>query len=199
MAAPGYEMAPETESQNYEALRARLAELEGELRLSRHSAEQRFSALMEASPAMIWMSGPDALHSYFNAAWLEFRGRALEEETSNGWIEGLHPDDHALCLETYLKAFSARQRFRMQYRMRNSHGEYCWVESTGSPVYNENHEFKGFIGSISDVSGRKSAYYTPDDESLRLVFSLTERERQVLVLIADGKSTKEAATRLGIS
>ena len=30
-----------------------------------------------------------------------------------------------------------------------------------------------------------------------MVFSLTERERQVLVLIADGNSTKEAAATLG--
>ena len=32
-----------------------------------------------------------------------------------------------------------------------------------------------------------------------MVFALTERERQVLVLIAEGKSTKEAAAHLGIS
>ena len=60
-------------------------------------------------------------------------------------------------------------------------------------------DFIGFIGSASDISGHKGGYYTPDAESVRMVFSLTERERQVLVLIADGKSTKEAATHLGIS
>jgi PAS domain S-box-containing protein len=199
MAAFGYEMAPGTQSENVDALRERLAELEGELRKAMQSAEQRFSALTNASPAMIWMAGPDALQSYFNPAWLEFRGRTLEEETGNGWTQGLHPDDYELCLETYLKAFSARQRFRMQYRIRASSGEFHWVESTGSPVLNEANDFVGFIGSVSDISGRKGSYYTPDAESVRLVFSLTERERQVLVLIADGKSTKEAATRLGIS
>ncbi len=41
--------------------------------------------------------------------------------------------------------------------------------------------------------------FTPDEASVRLVFALTERERQVLVLIAAGKSTKEAAAQLGIS
>ena len=34
------------------------------------------------------------------------------EEIGNGWTEGLHPDDRDLCLETYLKSFSARQPFR---------------------------------------------------------------------------------------
>jgi PAS domain S-box-containing protein len=181
------------------ALERRLADLEEELHQAKRSAEQRFAALADSSPAMIWRTGLDALHWYFNRAWLEFRGRALEQEVGNGWTEGLHPDDHDLCLETYLKAFSARQPFHMQYRIRGANGEFYWIENVGSPVQNETQDFIGFIGSAADISGRKRAYYTPDTESVRLVFSLTERERQVLVLIADGKSTKETATRLGIS
>lgn len=197
MAAFGYEMAPGHEENA--AIQKRLAELEEKLHQAQRSAEQRFAALADASPAMIWQAGSDALHEYFNRAWLEFRGRAFEEEIGNGWTEGLHPDDHDLCLETYLKAFSARQPFHMQYRMRGASGEFCWIESAGSPVYDETNGFIGFVGSALDITNRKRTYYTPDTDSVRLVFSLTERERQVLVLIADGKSTKEAATRLGIS
>ena len=59
--------------------------------------------------------------------------------------------------------------------------------------------FSGFMGSAMDVTSRKQAAFTPDEQAVRMVFSLTERERQVLVLIAEGKSTKEAAARLGIS
>ena len=199
MAAPVIHIGPGIKSDELEALQKRVAELGEELLQVRSAAERRFHAMTETSPAMIWMAGPDALHTYFNPAWLEFRGRTLAQETGNGWTEGIHPDDHDLCLETYLKAFSARQRFRMQYRMRGSDGEYYWVESCGAPSHNETNDFIGYIGSACDISGRKRTYYTPDAESVRLVFSLTERERQVLVLIADGKSTKEAATLLGIS
>jgi PAS domain S-box-containing protein len=199
MAALGYEMFPGKKIEDIDALKRRLIELEFELKEARRSAEHRFSALANASPAMIWRAGPDALHAYFNPAWLQFRGRSLDEEIGNGWTEGLHADDHDLCLETYLKAFSARKPFRMEYRMLGASGEFYWVESCGSPVFDENNDFIGFIGSISDISGHKRSYYAPDAESVRLVFSLTERERQVLVLIADGKSTKEAAVHLGIS
>ena len=199
MAAFGYEIAPGEQFNEVAGLQKRLAGLEDELQQAKRSAEQRFLALADASPAMIWMAGPDALHSYFNPAWLEFRGRTLQEEAGNGWTGGLHPDDRDLCLETYLKSFSARQRFRMQYRMRSATGEFRWIETVGSSIYSELNDFIGFIGSARDVSDHKPAYHAPDSESMRLVFALTERERQVLVLIADGRSTKEAAAQLGIS
>jgi PAS domain S-box-containing protein len=198
MAGFGFEIAPGRHDE-ITVLGKRLADLEDQLSNARRLAEQRFRALAEASPSMIWMAGPDALHTYFNPAWLEFRGRVMEEETGNGWTEGLHADDRDLCLETYLKSFSARQRFRMQYRMMSASGEHLWLENVGSPVFNESGDFTGFIGSAADAGDRRQAYFTPDDESVRMVFSLTERERQVLVLIADGRSTKEAAARLGIS
>jgi len=181
------------------ALRRRLAEIEEQLLRQQQNCEDRFRQLVDSLPVMVWMSGADALCTYFNRAWLEFRGRTMDEERGNGWTEGLHPDDRDLCVETYLKAFSARQPFRIQYRLERGNGGYTWVEDTGHPRFDENGEFAGYVGAAIDVSERKRTYFTPDEESVRMVFSLTERERQVLVLIADGKSTKEAAARLGIS
>jgi PAS domain S-box-containing protein len=197
MAGFGYEIAP-GKSDALTVLGKRLADLEDQLSQAKRLAEQRFRALADASPSMIWMAGTDALHTYFNPAWLEFRGRRLEEETGNGWKDGLHPEDRDLCLETHLKSFHARQRFRIQYRIMCSTGEYAWLESVGQPFLGENGEFAGFLGSASAGDHRRS-YPAPDDNSVRMVFSLTDRERQVLVLIADGRSTKEAAAQLGIS
>jgi PAS domain S-box-containing protein len=194
-------MAPGQSIDEITLLRSRLAEVEAELEgLKRleSNVEQRFRDLLDAAPVMTWMSGPDAMCIFFNKAWLDFRGRTLEEETGNGWAEGLHPDDRDLCLETYLKAFTARQPFRVQYRMRRANGEFAWVEDSGLPRV-EDGSFTGFVGTAVDITDRRRRMFTPDEASVRLVFALTERERQVLVLIAAGKSTKEAAAQLGIS
>jgi PAS domain S-box-containing protein len=198
----GFELAPAPASDELAQLRRRVAELEAEIgRMQRNSAasDERFKHLADASPVMIWMSGPDALVTYLNRSWLEFRGRTQEEESGNGWTEGLHPDDRNLCVETYLKSFTARQPFRMQCRLRRADGEYAWVENRGGPFYDSDGRLGGFTGSAVDVNERNRAFYTPDEESVRMVFSLTERERQVLVLIAQGLSTKKAAMQLGIS
>ena len=193
-------MAPEIH--DLQELRDRVSELEMEV--LRHRSEGRrggemaFRLLADAAPVMIWIAGPDSLCTYFNKSWLDFRGRSMEQEVGNGWAEGLHPDDRDLCLATYQKSFFARQSFRMEYRLQRADGEYRWMEGTGVPRFEEE-TFSGFMGSAADVTVRRNSAFMPDEESVRLVFSLTERERQVLILIADGRSTKEAALRLGIS
>jgi PAS domain S-box-containing protein len=193
--APGYQIDELVD------LRLKLAEAEAELdywNRKRANAEQRFRELLDATPIMVWMSGTDAVCTFFNRAWLEFRGRTLDEELGSGWAEGIHPDDRDLCLETYLKAFTARAPFRVQYRVQRAGGGFSWIENSGTPLI-EDTVFVGFMGTAMDVSDRRSRMFTPDRESVRLVFALTERERQVLVLIAGGKSTKKAAIELGIS
>jgi PAS domain S-box-containing protein len=179
-------------------LRQRLAEAEAVIAREGQLADDQFRELLSTAPIMIWLSGADAMCSFFNRSWLEFRGRRMDEEMGNGWTEGLHPDDRDLCLETYLKAFSARQPFRVQYRLQKANGEYSWIEDHGTPRF-RNDGFIGFMGTAIDISDRRRRSFTPDEQAVRMVFSLTERERQVLVLIADGNSTKEAAASLGIS
>jgi PAS domain S-box-containing protein len=194
-------MAPGHQIDEMTFLRIKLAEAEADLdylRQKQATGEQRFRELLDASPIMVWMSGTDAMCTFFNRSWLHFRGRALQEELGNGWAEGLHPDDRDLCLETYLKAFTARSPFRTQYRVQCAGGDYAWIENSGTPLI-EDHVFVGFMGTAMDITLQRNRMFTPDRDSMRLVFALTERERQVLVLIASGKSTKQAASQLGIS
>jgi PAS domain S-box-containing protein len=196
------QMATGSQVDELALLRQKLVETEAELqhhKRSGQSGEERFRALADAAPMMVWVAGSDALCTYVNRAWLEFRGRTLQEESGHGWTEGVHSDDRDLCLENYLKSFTARQPFRMQYRMQGSDGEYRWLEHTGAPHVEPDGTFAGFVGAAADITDRRRGVFTPDEDAVRMVFSLTERERQVLVLIAGGKSTKLAAQELGIS
>lgn len=195
-------ITPPDRCEEVQALRDKISALEAELRRGREGPQwnpEHFRDLANRAPFMIWSSSTDALCTFVNRAWLEFRGRTFEEETGNGWTEGIHPDDRDLCLETYLKSFSARHPFRMQFRLMRASGEYAWVESLGLPVFSSNGSFFGYIGTMIDIDEHKRAVFVPDEDAVRMVFALTERERQVLAMIADGRSTKEAARRLGIS
>jgi PAS domain S-box-containing protein len=192
-------MAPGHQIEELAALNRRIAELEAQIEQLQRSEDRQFRHLAEYAPFPIWFAGTDAMRNFVNRAWLEFRGRTPEQEMGSGWTEGLHPDDRDLCIGTYIKSFTSRQPFHLQYRLQRGDGTYSWVEDTAAPHHEENGSFDGYVGVVADITDRKRTIFAPDEESVRLVFALTERERQVLVLIAEGKSTKEAAARLGIS
>ena len=118
-------------------------------------SEQRFRAVADAAPALIWMSGPDRACSYFNRGWLEFTGRELEDELGSGWLEGLHPDDRQRCLESYVSAFERREPFGLDFRLRRADGEYRWVSDQGVPRFDSGGAFAGYIGVAVDVTVRK--------------------------------------------
>jgi len=191
-------MSPSKELDQIEVLRMKVADLEAELIRTAEAAQAKFRVLLDSSPLLIWVSGNDALRNYVNPAWLEYRGRRLEEEVGNGWTEGIYPEDRDLCIGNYLRSFAARRPFRTEYRLLRAGGHHRWVEDSAIPTY-ENGDFSGFMGTTVDIHDRKRATSTLDDEAVRMVFSLTEREREVLVLVAGGKSTKETAAQLGIS
>ncbi|MBS1208686.1 MAG: multi-sensor hybrid histidine kinase [Proteobacteria bacterium] len=117
-------------------------------------SEERYRTLADSGQAMIWTAGVDTLCNYFNKVWLDFTGRSLIQELGNGWAEGVHPDDLARCLEIYTIAFKHREKFSMDYRLRRHDGEYRWIQDDGSPCYDREGEFVGYIGYCLDITER---------------------------------------------
>ena len=177
-------------------LRARVAELESKVAEGGREAEALFRAMADAAPVMLWTSGPDTLCNFFNKRWLQFRGRRMEQELGNGWAQGVHPDDLRRCVETYLKvvprpagvpdrvpAAARRWRVLLDSRQRRaSRRRQRWV--------------RGYVGSA--VEAHQRAQPVPENNNA-FRMPLTDREKQVLILVAEGKSTKEVAAALGIS
>lgn len=119
-------------------------------------SEIHFRTLADSGQALIWTSGLDKKCNYFNQPWLDFTGRSLEQELGDGWVEGVHPDDLNRCFETYTSAFEQRQRFSMDYRLRYNDGTYRWIQDNGTPRFNSQNEFIGYIGHCLDITERKS-------------------------------------------
>jgi PAS domain S-box-containing protein len=140
--------------------------------LARRESEERFRLMADTAPVMVWMSGPDKLCTYFNKNWLDYTGRPLQRELGSGWSAGVHPGDLRRCLETYGRAFDTRQGFRMEYRLRRFDGEYRWVLDTGSPRFESDGTFAGYIGSCIDITDQKRV-----EEALR------EREARLRLLL----------------
>jgi PAS domain S-box-containing protein len=139
--------------------------------LTLRASEARFRLLADAAPVMVWMSGPDKRCTFFNAHWLEFTGLPLQSQLGDGWSEGVHPEDLQRCLDTYIRAFDARQPFRMEYRLQRFDGAYRWILDTGVPRLQSDGTFEGYIGSCLDITDQKQA-----EEDLRAAH---ERQRDL--------------------
>lgn len=114
----------------------------------------QYQIIVESSPNMIWRAGKDTLCNYFNTTWLNFTGKAMEDEIGTGWTEGIHPEDYDTCLKIYLDAFAKQESFEMEYRLKRKDGAWRWINDRGVPYYINDHEFAGYIGSCVDVTDK---------------------------------------------
>jgi PAS domain S-box-containing protein len=162
-------------------------------------SEQRFRMVTDASPIMVWMSGTDKLCFYFNKGWLDFVGRALEEETGSGWTANIHPDDFDRCVQTYSSSFDARRSFEMEYRLRHHTGEYRWIFDRGVPRYAPDGTFEGYVGGCMDIHDQKEAAERGRvaGETLRLMKTQDEERRRIARELHD--SAGQTLTVLGLS
>ncbi len=119
-------------------------------------SEQHFRLLADSAPVLIWMCDRDGAAIYFNQPWIEFTGRALEEQLGEGWLDSWHPDEREQVVTEYRKAHNEQQAFRVEHRLRHADGRYRWVLNHGVPRF-VNTEFIGFIGSCVDIHARKQA------------------------------------------
>ena len=139
-------------------------------------SEDRFRKVANHAPVLIWMSGTDKLCYFFNSAWLEFTGRTLEQESGNGWAEGVHPDDFDRCLEIYISSFDKKEEFYMEYRLKRHDGEFRWLSDRGVPRFGLDGTFEGYIGACMDIHesviSRKKIL--ENEERLNIVIEATE-------------------------
>lgn len=142
-----------------------------------------YRLLVENSPVMIWRAGLDAKCDYFNDTWLAFTGRTLEQESGDGWVEGVHADDLDRCVEHYLEHFHRREAFEMEYRLRRHDGVYRWIFDRGVPYTDEKGEFAGFIGSCVDVEERRRAQDAREQRDQEQLALAREFEQWILAIV----------------
>ncbi len=147
----------------------------------RRESEARFRVMADHAPVLLWMAGTDGECDFFNHAWLEFTGRAMEQEVGVGWASGVHPEDFQRCMDSYLAAFVERRAFRMEYRLRRADGAYRWILDQGTPRYAPDGAFEGYIGSCVDITDSKESAA----EVLRLNAELEARVQQRTAQLAE--------------
>ncbi len=162
-------------------------------------SEERFRLVANQAPVFIWMSGTDKLRNFCNQCWLEFTGRAMQQELGEGWTAGVHPEDVLLCLQTYSAAFDARVDFELEYRLKRFDGKYRWIVDHGVPRFESDGVFCGYIGSCVDITDRKMSEESLEELSGRLLTAQEEERTRIARELHDDFSQRLALQSIALT
>ena len=127
-------------------------------------SERALRLLFESIPGMIAVSGPDGNLEYVNRRLIDFGGVELEQVTTFGWAQVLHPDDADAAVNKWLHALATSQPMDATFRIRRADGTYRWFDSRTEPLFNDRGRVVRWYGLLWDIEDRKNA-----EEALRTI------------------------------
>ncbi|OQP58117.1 hypothetical protein A3860_07255 [Niastella vici] len=119
--------------------------------------EHYFRRLADTIPVMLWITRPDGYCTYVNQKWYDYTGQQPGQVLGNGWLTVVHPDDREQMANSFEEANLNRIPFNLEYRIRGADEKYRWILDSGSPMFDKQGAFEGFIGTVIDIDNRKQA------------------------------------------
>ena len=114
--------------------------------------EALFRALAEQAPQMVWTASPDGRATYFNRAWFDLMGGALDNWTGYQWLAAVHPDDVAAIKETWAVSSRNQAPYAGLRRLRASDGGFHTMAYRVSPVLDEHGALAFWVGIDADIT-----------------------------------------------
>ncbi len=118
-------------------------------------SEERFRNMADNVPMMVWVTDATGYCTYLSQSWYNFTGQTEATGLGFGWLDATHPEDLEYAKSVFLAANDRHEAFRLEYRLRDKNGKYHFCIDAASPWFAEDGQFKGYIGSVIDITDRK--------------------------------------------
>jgi PAS domain S-box-containing protein len=118
-------------------------------------SEERFRAMADGLPLIIWVHDAEGNQQFVNRTFLEYFGVEEAEMKGEHWRVLMHPDDAPAYASEFLACTRERRPFHAEVRVRNAAGEWRSIESWGRPRFSAAGEFLGIVGTSVDVTERR--------------------------------------------
>ena len=122
-------------------------------------SQERFELVTRATSDAIWDWNLSTNEFWRNEGYQKLFGYSSDEIGSSmtSWSDRLHPDDRErVRLDIYRHIESGKNLWTDEYRFRRSDGSYAFVVDRGYVVYDSDNRPIRMIGSMMDVTERKS-------------------------------------------
>ena len=154
-----------------------------ETELALAASEERFRALSESLPQLVWTTRPDGQCDYLSPQWQAYTGAPAERHLADGWLDALHPDDRERASAAFRACMDNLDAYDIEYRLRRHDGVYRWFKARAAPVRDASGRIARWFGTTTDIHDLKSAETALRDTETQLRAALEARE--ILVREAD--------------
>lgn len=120
-------------------------------------SEERFRALVDAMPAIIYFATRDGNLTFLNKQWREYAGRSHGVGPADAWLAALHPEDRGRFETAFAAARERDAPCEIEFRLRRADGSDRWHFSRTMPVRTEGGVVSGWFGVAIDIDERRQA------------------------------------------
>jgi len=119
-------------------------------------SEAKYRRIVDTATEGIWMLGPDNMTSFVNARMAEMLGYSGAEMVGRPATDFMFAAD----VPDHQGRMASRRQGRSESyerRFRRKDGQTVWALASATPVFDDEHHFKGSFAMLSDITERKQA------------------------------------------
>ena len=120
-------------------------------------SEQRFRKISAHAPVGIFETDSAGAVTYTNPRLQMIMGLTQNETLGDGWKGSIHPEDAPRFFAFWRNVISEGKEASFEFRYRTPAGKVHWVYLHSTPLRSETGETTGHVGSVEDITDRKTA------------------------------------------
>lgn len=145
------------------------------LRLS----EERYRSLVEATTDSVWLTDAQGNVLKTAALWTNLTGQLLDETSEWDYLKSIHPDDRDRMIEAYSNCLATGDTYEIEYRVLSQSDECYWLAVKAVPVYNQDGSIREWIGTMNNITERRTAETMLMQSKLELEQRVAERTAEL--------------------
>ena len=122
------------------------------IEVASREAEERFRALTENIPQLIWMTDADGGITFYNQRWFDYTGTTLEEMQKAGWGKVHHPDHVERVAQKWNEHLRTGEPWEDTFPLRSKSGTFGWFLSRAFPIRNAEGKISQWFGTNTDIT-----------------------------------------------
>lgn len=130
-------------------------------------SQQVLKYIMDNTQDLISQTDMEGQHIYVSPSYTTRLGYTVDELVGKSFLSFVHPDDQNSCIQAFKLLITEKTPRTQAMRFRSASGEYIWIESYGSIIFDKDGEALGVVASSRDITERMQYQKTIEYSELR--------------------------------